>query len=98
MYSEELFKSFFEGVKAVYDEYMAAHFPRNPREEFKYNEGKRYVKVIRGGSVHLFVDKDNGDILKAASWTAPAKGSRGNLSDEFNGLRRVTAHGTEYNK
>jgi hypothetical protein len=98
MYSEELFQTFYVGVQAIYDEYMEKHYPTLKKEVFKYSEGKRYIKVIRGGSVHLFVDKTNGDVLKAASWNIPAKGARGNLSDEHNGLRRVTPHGTEYNK
>jgi len=46
--------------------------------------GKRYVKVVRsdacgGRCVHCFVDTTNGDVLKAASWKAPAKGARGNI-------------------
>src|SRR6056297_756156 len=45
--------------------------------------GKRYVKLFyrRGvqNSVYCFVDKTNGDILMAATWKAPAKGSRGNI-------------------
>jgi uncharacterized surface protein with fasciclin (FAS1) repeats len=66
MYSEELFQTFYVGVQAIYDEYMEKHYPTLKKEVFKYSEGKRYVKVIRGGSVHLFVDKTNGDVLKAA--------------------------------
>jgi hypothetical protein len=49
-------------------------------------EGQRYLKIwmdARGSkSVHAFVDKRNGDLLKAASWKAPAKGARGNVLDE----------------
>lgn len=56
-------------------------------------EGTRYVKVLcqdrslegRLGSrhVHTFIDKTNGDVLKAATFKAPAKnGVRGNLFNE----------------
>lgn len=55
--------------------------------------GKRYVKVVKvdpngGRSVWGFVDKTNGDILKAASWKAPAKHARGNIFSEnpFKGM------------
>ena len=50
------------------------------------SEGKKYIKVLCGGSVHSFVIKeDEGkfracDILKAASAAAPAKNfKRGNV-------------------
>ena len=59
-------------------------------EEFKQGlevqEGSKYIKIIQNRSVHSFiVKKDNGkfktgDILKAASWAAPAKNfPRGNI-------------------
>lgn len=52
--------------------------------DITFTDGKRYVKVIenrRNGqsSVHSFVEKSTGDILKAASWAAPAKITRGNI-------------------
>lgn len=47
--------------------------------------GRRYVKLVsdKGGSksVWCFVDKETGDILKAATWKQPAKHSRGNVAD-----------------
>jgi len=52
-------------------------------------EGKKYTKIIRDGSVWGFIVNDDGprfkkgDILKAASWQAPATNSpRGNIYDE----------------
>jgi hypothetical protein len=61
---------------------MVAEFEAGVR----YEIGKKYIKVITGGSVHSFiVFRDDGkfkkgDILKAASWAAPAKNfARGNL-------------------
>lgn len=48
--------------------------------------GRKYVKLVsnRSGSrsVWCFVEKETGDILKAASWKAPAKHSRGNVKDK----------------
>lgn len=45
--------------------------------------GRKYVKLVsnRNGSrsVWCFVNKETGDILKAASWNAPAKHARGNI-------------------
>jgi hypothetical protein len=54
-----------------------------------YKPGSKYIKVLTKGSVHSFVvntDNDKkfkrGDILKAASWNAPARNfARGNVLD-----------------
>ena len=50
---------------------------------FTFEEGRKYLKVIYNSygsrSVHAFVDKVSGDLYKAASWNAPAKGIRYNL-------------------
>ena len=59
---------------------------------------KRYARIVtsRGTlsrSVHSFVDLETGDILKAASWKAPAKGVRGNVSDLTKGF---SAYGAWY--
>ena len=56
-------------------------------DRIKYKPGSKYIKVISNGSVHSFVvntDKDKkfkrGDILKAASYNAPARNfARGNV-------------------
>lgn len=55
-------------------------------QNLRISEGKQYVKVISGTGVHSFIVKEDGpkfkkgDILKAASWNAPAKNSaRGNI-------------------
>ena len=54
--------------------------------KFEIREGKKYYKIVqvefdtyqnrnqyRDRSVHSFVDKNTGDVYKAASWKAPAK-------------------------
>ena len=54
--------------------------------KFEIREGKKYYKIVqvefdtfqnrneyRDSSVHSFVDKNTGDVYKAASWKAPAK-------------------------
>ena len=53
--------------------------------------GRKFIKIIRENSVWGFVAKDDGmhkgvpmkmgDVLKAASWNAPAKHTRGNIFD-----------------
>ena len=43
------------------------------QQEFETWEKSKYYGQYRDGSVHCFVDKETGDVFKAASWSAPAK-------------------------
>lgn len=57
------------------------------KQEFNYKHMIKFVKVIQtsssgGRSVFCFIDPSNGDIYKAASWSIPAKGVRGNVMQE----------------
>ena len=56
-------------------------------KKFTFFEGKKYLKVIMndyndrtkkydGRGVHCFIDKNTGEVYKAASWKSPAKGVR----------------------
>jgi hypothetical protein len=45
-----------------------------------------------------FIDVTNGDILKPATWRAPAKHARGNVFDDDYGMSHMTPHGPEYLK
>ena len=58
--------------------------------EISVDEGRKYIKIIKGGSVWGFVVKEDGgkfkrgDILKAASWASPATNhARGNVFDGY---------------
>jgi hypothetical protein len=64
------------------------------RPVFNVKPGPVYDKVTSGGSVFCFVTKA-GEVLKAASWKAPAKGVRFLLADitpEFI-AEKIVAHG-----
>ena len=54
--------------------------------EFSINTLRKYHKIImkdyNQSHVHLFVDKETGDVYKPASFKAPAKGVRYNLLDD----------------
>ena len=66
----------------------------------RYEVGSKYIKVITGSSVHSFIVRNKtdkfkpGDILKAASWKAPAKNfARGNIFDKtFDRIRWTGAN------
>ena len=52
--------------------------------DYQVETGKKYHKLILvdssgGRSVHAFIDKQTGSVLKSASWKTPAKGERYNL-------------------
>ncbi len=93
-------QTFVEGCQRIHTEYMA-RYHNAPVDKLVPKKGKRYVKLIRrggkwNGSAHCFVDMTNGDVLKAASWDAPAKHARGNIFDEHNGLKSMGEHGPAY--
>ena len=63
-------------------------------DRHRYIEGKKYFKVVReeynektgywkDTTVHAFVDRKTGDVFKPASWKAPAKHVRFNLSNDL---------------
>ena len=68
--------------------------------------GKKYAKVVtaqlrkngyKNESVHTFIDMTNGDILKAASYKAPAKnGVRGHIFSDDLGRSCINSYGANY--
>ena len=65
-------------------------------DRFRYYEGRKYLKVVReefdtfqnrnkwrDTTVHAFVDRKTGEVYKPASWKAPAKHVRFNLSNDL---------------
>lgn len=56
-------------------------------------QGKKYFKIIQdGSSAYGFVDNE-GNVLKAATWSAPAKHARGNIFSDREGLEAIDAQG-----
>ena len=50
--------------------------------DYVINEGKKYNKIVmidNQRSVNAFVNKENGDVYKAASWASPVRDARYNL-------------------
>lgn len=94
------FETFLNGAQAICSEYRTKEFPTLPEVSLKASKGGRYVKVIRvdgaSSSVHCFVDTTNGDVLKAASYKAPAKHARGNIYAADNGLGCMGPYGAAY--
>lgn len=89
------FLIFFDGCIKINQDYCERN-GYTITDDFSYKTGKRYMKVNRGSSVHCFVDITNGDVLKAASWKAPAKHARGNIYDDAYGLKAMGEYGPAY--
>lgn len=101
----ERFEAFLAGateIRRIYSEKNGYQAFYNP--VLTYTEGKKFIRIVEQNmkgenqSVFCFIDKTNGDVLKSAGWKVPAKGARGNIFDEHNGLGRITPYGTEYNR
>lgn len=62
-----------------------------------FERGVKNARIVTGPagnrSVFCFVRLEDGAILKAAGWKAPAKGVRGNIA---NGAADVTEYGAAY--
>lgn len=61
-------------------------------------KGRKYDRIVSNGSqrtVHSFVNRETGEVLKAASWKAPAKHARGTIYGDADGYG-VTWTGANY--
>ena len=66
------------------EDFKRANNRKTDDYKFYIESGRKYHKLIMetgsgSRSVHAFVDKKSGDVYKAASFKAPAKGIRFNL-------------------
>lgn len=69
---------------------LNAKFPQISQFDKCYvmKAGAKYTKIMtadspdsEGTSAYGFINNETGDVLKAASWAAPAKHSRGNINN-----------------
>lgn len=60
------------------------------RPTVEIEKGRKYFKIMANyghqKSVHSFVNRTTGDVLKPASWAKPAKGVRYNLVNDLDQL------------
>ena len=92
--------AFVEAAQKVINAEQEKNFPSLPRTLLSIEIGRRYARIVKSSgsfdrSVYCFVDLVNGDVLKAASWKAPAKHARGSVHDE-NLTSGLTAYGAQY--
>lgn len=105
-------QSHVAGAQGIVNDYFAKNFSSltPPVLSIENPNAPKYLRVVRrdrdpsgqviehSGSVHSFINRETGDVLKADGWKTPAKGVRGNIHDEHNGLGRMGPHGPAYNK
>ena len=80
-------QKFFGGNRpddAAYYEKRIAEIKNGDHYKFVVESGRKYHKIVQTDSsgcqsVHAFVDKKTGELYKAASYKAPAKGVRFDL-------------------
>lgn len=70
--------NYAQALEGKLNEYKEVHYPNLPDISVHVEAGKVYDKLVKddggyGGSVHAFVVRATGDLVKAASWSAPAK-------------------------
>ena len=87
----------------VINKYYTQRLNTLTASQLEMSDGRRYIRIDRlldGGrghrSVHAFIDKKTGDVLRAAGYKGPAKHPRGNLFDSLGGTEMLTPHGIGY--
>lgn len=108
---EQKFNSWLQGAqKIINDDWVKNHFTSSP-PILTPDKGNRFIRIWREDSqksAHAFIDVEGGlhkgvmnkpgDVLKPATWRAPAKHARGNIFDEYNGLHFMKWTGPDYLK
>jgi len=92
--------------KELEKEYISQFGNPNPNSywtNLTYTKGRKFVKIVGNGKVWGFVSMvdgthmgepiKKGDLLMAATWSKPAKHSRGNI---FDGTARYELWGPKY--
>ena len=90
-------------AQSTVNTYYAKHLKSLTAPEFTISYGRKYAKIMQENSVWAFIALTNdpnkniviGDLLKPASWRAPAKHSRGNILD---GTAAYGSYGPSYLK
>ena len=76
-------------VAAITEKFAKALDAKFDRQSVTAMSGRRFDRVVisyphapLGRSVHCFVERETGNVMKAAGWKAPAKDARFNISTD----------------
>ena len=97
-------EKYVEGVREKILKHYEEQLPNLTPCSVRVDEGRVYCKVVKyepgknyGTSVHSFIRKADGAILKAASWRAPALNhARGFVTEADYGLHCANEFGVQY--
>lgn len=82
----EQIETFRAALEKMLVQHHAERFAILAPPSVEISTGKRFARIIKkdGSSVSAygFIDLVNGDLLKAASWKAPAMHARGNIFNQ----------------
>lgn len=94
---------FLKEVNEKIGEYYKTKLPNLPDPSIRVELGNKFIRITSDGSCWGFISRVDGDIkgspikkgdlLKPASWKAPAKHARGNIID---GTAKYGVYGPEY--
>lgn len=97
---------FVKGAQKMIDDDYRKNYPRLKPPIVMSKKGGRYYRITKkeqsgsGHSAYAFIDAKEGptfgDVLKPASWKAPAKHARGNVFDGTWGLKYCSSYGPAY--
>ena len=93
----EFIKRAQEVVDVSYRKFMPEERMTIPQLSVTF--GIKYARIVCDKqSAWGFINLENGDVLKSASWKAPAKHARGNIFDAHGGVKWVSWTGLAYLK
>jgi len=97
---KERIEVFLKAVQGRSDKHFKNDLPNLPPSIYTAEYGSSYCKIVEnrhggGRTVYCFIDLSNGDILKAATWKAPAKIPRGNIFNH-DMLKGTNLYGADY--
>ena len=94
--------AFLKATQTLIDAHMKKSFPTLPRKVLRFAKGRKYWRIEAvdqgqsSGYAWAFLNTENGDVLKPASFRAPAKHARGNIYDAHGGTKGVGPYGPAY--
>lgn len=98
---ESAMERFLDHAQSLVSDSEGPSYPDNCRTILVAEKGgRKYVRIIRTNeegtrrSAYCFIRKEDGAILKPASWKGPAKGVRGSIYAEQ--ITGVTPYGCVY--
>ena len=98
---EERINGFVHQLQRLLNEHYAEFYKTLTPPTVTVEWGRRYARIVKDSGndkiVHSFIDLATGDILKAASWAAPAKKARGSVFNADYGVgSAVNVYGAQH--